>query len=440
MIQNPLYSFLHSMHHFSMMRQDRKPGTRIALVLSCLCLALATMVSGCATVASTKPATTPAVVPSPSLILLAQGDLASYQTTGKKNWQIPVSSASASFPMAANGQNRTHLISNGHMLYTATDRLQATTTHGVVLWRQSLSDPADELLKVQNDLYVLAGTTLGTLSAWKSVQGKLLWLQPAASLPFGPWAPLASDGHMLFVGGENHVMALDAETGKIVWQDDLDPSDGDQQLFVAHGILVVQTGSKIMALQSATGAVLWQRESQIQALYINAAATLIYTASIDVPDPVTHPNAPIWSGLRASDLASGTQLWAVAQPLSVTGVSSISATGILYADSAAITEWSLEGTQCWQHIYAGSPITQIEAVSSTETDLLFAQDGTLMALNSQDGGQRWQQMESQTSQLAVVQQQYWIMSPADGEIAAYSTGGTKQWSLKLAPFEDIDIQ
>ena len=93
MIQNPLYSFLHSMHHFSMMRQDRKPGTRIALVLSCLCLALATMVSGCATVASTKPATTPAVVPSPSLILLAQGDLASYQTTGKKNWQIPVSSA-----------------------------------------------------------------------------------------------------------------------------------------------------------------------------------------------------------------------------------------------------------------------------------------------------------------------------------------------------------
>ena len=63
-----------------------------------------------------------------------------------------------------------------------------------------------------------------------------------------------------------------------------------------------------------------------------------------------------------------------------------------------------------------------------------------MALNSQDGGQRWQQMfEGQTPQLAVVQQQYWIMSPADGDIAAYSMGGIKQWSLKLAPFDAVAL-
>ena len=166
------------------------------------------------------------------------------------------------------------------------------------------------------------------------------------------WTPALS-------GGRRHVVALDAETGKIVWHDDLDPSDGDQQLFVAHGMLLVQTGSKIIALQSATGVMLWQRESQIQSWYYQAQHRL-YTVSIDVPDPVLHPTAPIWSGLRASELTTGKQFWAIPQPLSVTGVSSIDANGILYADSAAITKWSLQGKQLWTHLYAGSPSRRLK--------------------------------------------------------------------------------
>ena len=408
--------------------------TLVALTLATI---FTVMVSGYGTVP-----TTPTVIAS-SLILLTQGNLASYQTSGKQNWQIPVASSSFVSTTSFGGPStRTHLISDGHTLYTATDRLQATASSGRIRWQQSLSAPADDLLTGQGHLYVLSGSTIGTLSTWDSTGGTLLWVQPGASLPLGPWAALKSDGHLLFLGGEDSVVALDAETGKIVWHDDLDPGDGAEQLFIEHNIVLVQTGSKIMTLQSATGAVLWQRESQIQSWYVDQAQNRLYTVSIDVPDPVLHPTAPIWSGLRASDLTTGKQLWAIPQPLSVTGTSSIDANGILSADgTTAMTEWSLQGKQRWTHLYAGSPLTQIEAVPQTATDLIFAQDGSVVALNSQDGGQRWQQMfAGQASQLTVVQQQYWLMSPAAGAMAAYSLRGTQQWSLKVAPFEDIAMQ
>jgi outer membrane protein assembly factor BamB len=402
-------------------------------------LAIISMIilSGCGMVVSTKTAMITPVV-SPTLMLLSQaGNLESYQTDGTRNWQISASSAYNTIAQA-----RTHLISDDHMLYTATDRLQASTFSGNVRWQHSLSAPADDLLQVQQHLYVLSGSTVGELSAWQSAQGELLWVHQGASLPFGPWTALKNDGTLLFLGGENYIIALDANTGKIIWQDDLDPGDGAEQLVVARDILLVQTGTKILALQGTSGTVLWQRERYIQAWYVDPAEMVVYTASIDVPDPVTQPNAPTWSGFRASDLATGKQLWAVAQPLSVMEEVGISANGILLSDAASLSAWDLQGKQRWHYMYAGSPIVHVEVLLQTETDLIFTQDGTVSALHSQDGSQRWQQtlIPRQDYQVTISQNQYWMMDKDDGDIVAFSLQGAKQWSLKLPPFADITIQ
>lgn len=406
----------------------RKLATLLVIVF------LLALTVGCGTPVK-KSANSSSTIPSPTLFMLSQGTLESYQADGKQNWQIQAASMGS-----VNSENaHTHLINSGTVLYTATDILQATTLTGKVLWHQSLPAQADDLLLTKQNLYVLAD---GALSAWNSTQGKLLWQQQGLVLPFGPWAALVSDGQYLFLGGENLVVALDVLTGKIVWHQDISPGDGVEQFFIKHTILLAQTGTSIIAFQSSTGSILWQRDSQIKSLYINQAGTILYTFSIDVPDPISDPNTPIWSGLRAVNLATGKQLWAVTRPDDIEGVSTISSSGILYHDATSITAWNLQGKQLWQNAYANAPIAQIDPIPQAHIALIIEEDGTLLALDDLNGKQQWQQtlLQGSSNQFAIQQQQCWIISPEDGDINAYSFQGKRQWSLKLNAFEDLNIQ
>lgn len=150
----------------------------------------------------------------------------------------------------------------------------------------------------------------GKVNAWDAATGRALW-ERAYSPEKGscPTAPALANGLLYFGGGDTpwarsqgrYLWALDAATGSVRWRYQVKPyanSDGAciTAPAVANGIVVTTSERSVLALDANTGALLWKHENttgDFATPIISGATAYAFTKS----------------ALQGWDLASGTQVF-----------------------------------------------------------------------------------------------------------------------------------
>jgi outer membrane protein assembly factor BamB len=391
---------------------------KISLLRGALLSVVILLVSCGGITPSHQHATSHPAPPPPSLFVLSsQGDVQAYRADGTSLWQASTDANSESMPTLSG----THLIEAGQTIIVATDAVRVYSRTGQLRWQHDLSSATDDSLVVGSTLYLVGGTA----TAWNITTGTLQW-QQSNTLLF-PVTSLTSDAHDLFIGGGSQVTALNLQSGIQEWSIQGDPGEIMKALFLEGDTLLIQTDGSLTAVQKTTGKIIWHRESQIQSLFIDAAAKRIYKTYIDVDTSSLSST----SGLRALNLNSGTQIWNVSFPIKIGEIGSISSAGILWAGQTAITAWDLHGKQRWQIPYVGQQITQVMSVEQASFFLLLAQDGTITTLDALTGRQRWQAALGSGNGFQIITQStlIWIVNQDTGNIIAFDLNGKMRWSL-----------
>ena len=151
------------------------------------------------------------------------------------------------------GNDRKHRITadpivwNGRV-FTMDSRalVTAVTTSGATLWMRDLTPPADRtddasgggIAASPDGLFVTTG--FGELSALDPATGEVLWVQDLESAATG--APTVSEGVVYVVTRNSLGWAIDARTGRILWQAIGAPSDSG----IAGGPSPVVAGSLVV--------------------------------------------------------------------------------------------------------------------------------------------------------------------------------------------------
>jgi outer membrane protein assembly factor BamB len=388
--------------------------------LSSAFVAVLLLVSCRETAVSNRQAVSRPEPSSPSLFVLSShGDIQAYHTDGTLLWQASADAQSDSIPSTQG----THLLNAGQMVYVATDAIHAyDRLTGQLHWQHDLSSSADTMLLVGQRLFVACN---GSITAWDAITGALQWQQ--SNVVLQATTALAHDSHTLFVAGliGSQVVALNLQSGASMWSIQGDPGESIKALFVESDELLIQKDGALTSVQKTTGRTIWHCESQIQILFIDSAAEIIYTAYIDVSSVATS------SGLQALRLNTGKQLWNVSFPINPGERGAISSTGIVWANQTSITSWGLNGKQRWQLPYVGPPITQVMSVEQRSLFLLIAQDGTMTALDALTGHQRWQAAlgSGDGFQMVIQPALIWIVNQNTGRITAFDLSGKMRWSL-----------
>jgi len=236
------------------------------------------------------------------------------------------------------------------------------------------------------DGVVYAGSLDGQLRALRADTGRLLWSFAARGTIS---TPVVADGVAYAAAGSEfspcHVYALDASSGKVIW--DLaagwDEEFGDPA--VTEGVVHVSTrwDGHLRALDARTGRLLWDYKAGGGASAPVVAAGLVFAGSMD-------------GHLRALDAGNGTVRW----DLALGGhVCSPSATdGVLYACSGSEEDadtpsgiWALDartGAVLWTHDTGGF-VYQTPVVAD---GVLYAgfSSGPLLALDAKTGDLLWE--------------------------------------------------
>ena len=187
---------------------------------------------------------------------------------------------------------------------------------------------------VARDL-VIVGTEDRDLVAIHRETGKLAWRLPLDAFAAGSPAVFgdhlfvstssASSRGRAVAGATGKVMALDAATQRVVWQEDL-PGPSTRSIAVTDSILVVPTDVGIaVAFDTATGRELWRFSTESFTDTPVIAGDKVFLAGLD-PEGT---RGTLW----AVDLKSGQPLWHHTRPSRQTIVAPAvdPATGIVYA-------------------------------------------------------------------------------------------------------------
>lgn len=174
--------------------------------------------------------------------------------------------------------------------------------NGRVRWKRAATQETYESLPVLAGDLVVVATGLsrrdkGTILAYRS-DGSVAW---NARLPDSPWnRPVAADG-VVYAGTQQHLTALDAEDGTLLWSADLGSSSPGQPALVGGTVVLPADGS--VHGFSLTGKPLWQvdnRDIEQAGLENGTCAALGDLAVITAPD-----------ALVAVDPADGSTVWTV---------------------------------------------------------------------------------------------------------------------------------
>lgn len=159
-----------------------------------------------------------------------------------------------------------------------------------VIWQKSVGDGVEHYFSrlspvVHNDL-VFVAERAGEIKAFEVASGKQVWQQDVRENPaFWPWADddsaklaggLSYAYGKIFVGTEHgQVIALDRDTGNIVWRQDV-PGEVLSAPAAGDGLLFVNLGSgKLVALHPDTGEQRWVYEHEIPALTLRGMSAPI---------------------------------------------------------------------------------------------------------------------------------------------------------------------
>jgi len=170
---------------------------------------------------------------------------------------------------------------------------------------------------IDGSLYV--GTGDGNVYKLDSASGKLLWktdIQSFVSMS----SPVAGDGN-IFLGGTypNYFYALDQQTGKVAWKmtipglvatgiSDCTPAYASgivvQEATIESGDSAKPVANVLLALDAKTGRIVWQHRMDS-----GASPPAMKTATPMIDSGVVYEGSPVSGDYFAFDLSTGKQLW-----------------------------------------------------------------------------------------------------------------------------------
>jgi outer membrane protein assembly factor BamB len=210
--------------------------------------------------------------------------------------------------------------------------------------------------------------------------GRTRWRQPVSSPSYAPWAA----GDVLYVSAlDGEVLALDARTGSVRWRHQ-DGAHLNGSVAVAGGTLYVsgETGTGtatrrgvLIALNAATGAVRWRRQTQKPTGDdVAVAGGVVYVAD---------------DSLHALDAATGRVRWTYKGS---TLQNPVVAGGMIYCGNFQGNEVhainAATGRRKWKYL-TGGPVTARPLVTGG-TVYIGNWDGNMYALDAATGAMRWQ--------------------------------------------------
>lgn len=171
-----------------------------------------------------------------------------------------------------------------------------------LLWRRALTEARDPVLerRLLALRTALPHTLEGSLSAARSLAPTsagpkawgVLWGRPA---PGGNndglgLRGLAVDGHHVYLTDHRGLLAVERDTGRLVWRTSLRGDPKSERLFVGHGRVLLLRRDRAVGVDAERGVVLWQRAlpSGGDRYCLDAAATPIGFALLASVDGARH--------------------------------------------------------------------------------------------------------------------------------------------------------
>jgi outer membrane protein assembly factor BamB len=195
------------------------------------------------------------------------------------------------------------------------------------LWRRALGSGYSGVSVVKGRAYTATSDgTRDVVLAFDAASGRELWRTPLGETyrghdgsKDGPMStPTVDGGRVYLVGPHGLLVALDADTGRVVWKHDLKAEYGAAvpvygfatSPVLTGGLAIVQAGGEkqhhMMAFDAGTGKLAWTAQHGTGAAYVTPVLATVH----GVPQLVTVANDKVL-GIKPSD---GSLLWSHARP------------------------------------------------------------------------------------------------------------------------------
>jgi outer membrane protein assembly factor BamB/SAM-dependent methyltransferase len=187
--------------------------------------------------------------------------------------------------------------------------------NGVVLWKRPIekwqphlhafrSGPPNlalRLVAAGDRVYVTLGID-SAVSALDAATGKTLLTYPGTE---GATQILHSDGTLIVLVGDTKIVAVQSDSGKLVWQQDIDPV-AYPTVAVCGGKVVYQSPEGVSCLELASGKLLWRAACSMNFGRSNKLPSWGTPALVATEDFAYSAD---FATLRAFSVADGQQLW-----------------------------------------------------------------------------------------------------------------------------------
>ena len=257
---------------------------------------------------------------------------------------------------------------------TATAGSSAPQTPGTVLWKvQSPGQLIDNVVAADGVVYTADNTTSGgggdhLVTAVDASSGKVIWQGVNyAELYTGP----AVGNGLVYFGSDYHTMtALSAATGHGVWQYTAGDVIESAPAVTSQAVYFASYDQFLYSVSADKGKLNWRAPVGISVAFVTAGASYVYTAS-----------GPGTTALRVSD---GSTAW------STPGSSLVLAAAgnaVLVGGNGAISSLNAQtGAQNWSYGVSGT-VTHI--LPSGSVAYVTSDDGYVRAVNTANGSEKW---------------------------------------------------
>ncbi|MFZ0472469.1 MAG: PQQ-binding-like beta-propeller repeat protein, partial [Bacteroidales bacterium] len=196
--------------------------------------------------------------------------------SGQQRWQFATGAKIYSTPAA--GSNRVIVAATDGMLYALKPR------SGKMIWRFNSQQPMVASPVIHGDRVYITGSS-GKCYAIRLSNGSVIWSNNQID-GFVETIPVVYKGMLIFGTWNNHLYAIDSETGKIRW--DWNNGYSNRMLSPAacvpvavnNKVFVVAPDRKMTCLDAMTGNVIWQSDlggnTVRESMGISADSTLVY--------------------------------------------------------------------------------------------------------------------------------------------------------------------
>jgi outer membrane protein assembly factor BamB len=211
----------------------------------------------------------------------------------------------------------------------------------------------------------------GQLVAFDLDSGRVRWAVDAET----PWAPAVGDGRV-FLAMSGGVRAVDASTGRVLWQRPLPAPAAAPPYWDTGWLIVSLAGGDLAAFRAADGELLWQAPlgSVAQTAPVPALAAL-YLGLAD-------------GRVVALDLATGRTLWTRPLDGTATGILALDDQIVVGTTARAVHSLDLtSGRSRWRWRVGGAAVGA--AAADERTIYLVAYDHLLRAVDRRSGNLRW---------------------------------------------------